>query len=163
MDELFKALPSLLGVIIGGLITFSIQQSTLRKQQKWERIKMEIDKLNQEQNIKFKTFNKILQLNGRYEVLEHNMHYGPELNQKNYTEHVRPLLFDIFHLLDEKIVTNINKIEDIYERQFVIEDEFPGDKETLSNSYLQILELINEQFKELRKSKLNDKEYVYQN
>ncbi|WP_233193549.1 hypothetical protein [Sporosarcina sp. P3] len=96
-------------------------------------------------------------MNGSYEVLEHNIHYGPELNHKNYTEHIRPLLFDIFHLLDEKIVTNVNCIEDINERQFVMEEEAPGDKEALSNSYLEILGLINEQFKELRKSNLNDR------
>ncbi|WP_233193548.1 hypothetical protein [Sporosarcina sp. P3] len=58
MDELFKALPSLLGVIIGGLITFFIQQSIVRKQQKWDREKMKIDKFHQEQTIKFQTFNK---------------------------------------------------------------------------------------------------------
>lgn len=40
MDELLKALPSLLGVVVGGLITFFIQNRTIRKQQKWEREKM---------------------------------------------------------------------------------------------------------------------------
>ncbi|MHA6261522.1 hypothetical protein ACXYMX_16805 [Sporosarcina sp. CAU 1771] len=149
--------PSLLGVIIGGLITFFIQQSIVRKQQKWDGEKMKIDKFHQEQTIKFQTFNKILQLNGSYEVLEHNIHYGRELNQNKYTEHIRPLLFDIFHLLDETIVTNVNSIEDINERQFVMEEKAPSDKEALSNSYLEILRLINEQFKELRKSKLNDR------
>lgn len=49
---------------------------------------------------------------------------------------MRPLLFDIFHLLDEKVVINVNYIEDIYERQFVMEEESPGDKEILSNSYI---------------------------
>ncbi|CJB12149.1 Uncharacterised protein [Streptococcus pneumoniae] len=36
MEELIKALPSLLGVVVGGLITFFIQQATIRKQQEWE-------------------------------------------------------------------------------------------------------------------------------
>lgn len=157
MDELLKALPSLLGVIVGGLITFFIQQSTVRKQQKWDKEKIKIDIFYQEQTIKFKTFNKILQSNGLYEILEHGMHYGPILNQRNYTEYIRPLLFDVFHLLDEELVANINNIEDIYERQFVMEEESTGDRETLINSYIKILELINTQFKELRKSKLNDK------
>lgn len=34
VDELLKALPSLLGVIVGGLFTFFIQQSIIREQQK---------------------------------------------------------------------------------------------------------------------------------
>jgi hypothetical protein len=153
MDELLKALPSLLGVLIGGLITFLIQNVTIRKQQKWDREKLELDKFYQEQTIKFQTFNKILQLNGLYTVLEHDIHYGPELNQEYYTKHIRPLLFDIFHLLDEKIVAHVNYIEDTYERQFVMEEAAHGDREHLRDSYIKILELINKQFKELRKSK----------
>lgn len=37
MNELIKAVPSLVGVVVGGLITFFIQQATIRKQQEWDR------------------------------------------------------------------------------------------------------------------------------
>lgn len=89
-----------------------------------------------------------------YEILEIDLHNGPtDLNQKNYNEHIRPLLFDIFHLLDDEIAKEVNYIEDIFERQFVMEEEDPSDGEDLSNSYLKIINLIKEQFKELRESK----------
>ena len=60
MDELIKALPSLLGVVVGGLITFFIQQATIRKQQEWDRKKMELDTHNKNEARKFEVFSQIL-------------------------------------------------------------------------------------------------------
>ncbi|AIF68139.1 hypothetical protein GZ22_16875 [Terribacillus saccharophilus] len=153
MEELLKALPSLLGVLIGGLITFFVQNTTVRKQQKWEARKIEIDIYYKEQTLKFQTFNKILQLNRFCNVLEYDIHYGPELNEKNYRKHIRPLLFDIFHLLENSLAKDINNIEEIYERQHAVGEEYSEDKKALSESYQNIIKSINGQFKLLRESK----------
>lgn len=154
-DDISTALLSLAGVVIGGMITFGIQTFTIRKQQKFEREKLELDNLFKEETTKFQTFNKILQLDGSYSILDIDLHYGPELNQENYNEHIRPLLFEIFHLLDDEIVKEINNIEAIYESQYVMEDENPEDKESLSQSYLSILHMIRNQFNDLRKTRKN--------
>ncbi|MCM3225937.1 hypothetical protein [Terribacillus saccharophilus] len=154
MDELIKAIPSLLGVLVGGLITFFVQNTTVRKQQKWEREKIEWDRQYQEQTLKFETFNKILQLDRTHLVLEYDLHRGPELNRKKYVTHIKPLLFDVFHLLNEEMVSRIDIIEDIFEEWYVMEEPSPGDDEKLTESYKRIIELINLQFKEQRESKL---------
>jgi hypothetical protein len=150
MDEFIKALPSFVGVVIGGLITFLIQIITIRKQQKWERNKIELDNFYKDETIKFQAFNKIFQLDGKYSILNIDLQYGPELNQENYFEHIRPLLYEVFHLLDDNMAKEVNNIEGIYERQFITEDENPGDKESLSQSYSKILQLIREQFNDFR-------------
>jgi hypothetical protein len=155
MDEFIKALPSFVGVVIGGLITFLIQIITIRKQQKWERNKIELDNFYKDETIKFQTFNKIFQLDGKYSILDIDLHYGPELNQENYFEHIRPLLFEIFHLLDDNMAKEVNNIEGIYERQYVTEDEDPNDKESLSQSYSKILQLIRKQFNDFREIRKN--------
>ncbi|KRF52724.1 hypothetical protein ASG98_19655 [Bacillus sp. Soil531] len=155
MGELIKALPSLLGVIVGGLITFFIQQITIRKQQSWEKKKLELDNFYKNEEIKFKTFNKILELNGEHQVLEYDIHQGPELNYNKYIKYIRPLLFEIFHLLNDEIVREVNSIEDIFERQTAVEEAELGDAEDLRHSYSKILKLIKEQFTDLRASNKN--------
>lgn len=151
MDELVKAIPSLLGVLIGGLITFFVQNTTVRKQQKWDREKIKWDRQYQEQTLKFQTYNKILQLNRTHMILEWDMHKGSELNRIKYITHIRPLLFEVFHLLDEGIAERMNFIEDVYERQFVVEVEEPGDKDGLIFNYQSIIKIINAEFNLLRK------------
>lgn len=160
MNELLKALPSLLGVVVGGLITFLIQQVTLRKQQNWDRKKLELDKFYKDEDRKFQAYNKILQMDGTYRIHTIDHHTGDgELDEKNYNEYIRPILFDIFHLLDENIAKQVNRIEEIYERQYAMEEANPDDDEKLSKHYLTILQLIKHEFNELRKLKEKIKRY----
>ncbi|MEJ9232234.1 hypothetical protein LAV79_22815 [Peribacillus butanolivorans] len=152
MNVLISALPSLLGVAIGGLITFFIQQSITRKQQTWDKEKMILDILNKKETTKFEVFNKILHMNAKYPVLEYDIHRGPELNEKEYIERIRPLLYEIYHLLAESIVYEVENIEDIYERHYVLEAAEVGDDEVLALSYMKIMKLIKQEFKDLRES-----------
>lgn len=56
-------------------------------------------------------------------------------------------------MLDENIAKQVNRIEEIYERQYAMEEADPGDDERLSKHYVTILQLIKHEFNELRKSK----------
>ncbi|MFK9119087.1 hypothetical protein ACJEBK_19690 [Peribacillus frigoritolerans] len=157
MDDLLKALPSLIGVVIGGLITFFIQRSTIKKQQKWDREKLRIDNFYKSEAEKFKTYNKILEIDATVEIHHHydSIEGGYRLDLKKYFTYVRPLLFEIFHLLDDEVATEVNKIEYIFEREYMTGEEQPSDKKNLSDSYLKIIKLIKQQFKEYRKSNAN--------
>ncbi|MFY0762136.1 hypothetical protein AB1K32_25380 [Metabacillus dongyingensis] len=156
MNEILNMALPLVGVVLGGVITFVIQQSSIRKQQEFEREKIKIDNFYKEEIRKFETYNKILQIDGIYRIHDKSHHQGAsELNRDNYNEYMRPVLFDIFHLLDEEIAEEVNNIEDIYERQAVMEEADEFDQEKLSNSYEKIILLIKQQFKKHRESKRN--------
>ncbi|MBY0196405.1 hypothetical protein H7U05_03685 [Priestia megaterium] len=153
MSELIKALPSLLGVIVGGLITFWIQQITIRKQQSWEKEKLNLDNFYKGEATKFKTFNKILQLHAENTVLEIDVHDKPVLNQTNYIEHIRPLLFEVYHLLNEDMAKEIDFIEDVLEQQSLTGHRDEVESKDTTDSYLKVLNLIRQEFKSLRASK----------
>ncbi|CAH0321855.1 hypothetical protein SRABI84_05299 [Peribacillus simplex] len=152
MDDFIKTLG---GVVVGGLITFLIQNHSIRKHQKWEREKIQIDNHDKDQSEKFKKYNKILELDGTYAIHTINLHTGGRLHRKPYVEHIRPILFEIYHLLDEEIANELNNIEEIYERQHVLEEAEPTDKSNLSNSYAKIISAIRQKFKEYREANQN--------
>ncbi|MGY6211457.1 hypothetical protein ACXEO8_15925 [Cytobacillus firmus] len=154
MELFINTLPSMLGVVVGGLITFFIQQSSIKKQLEWEREKMELDNFQKDEDRKFETYNKILQADGDHIIHDINYHTGAgKLQTKAYNEYIRPLLFDIYHLLDEDVAEEVENIENVFERQYIMEEEDPTDKEVLSKSYLKIISLIKQEFKNLRSSK----------
>ncbi|EJV49972.1 MULTISPECIES: hypothetical protein [Bacillus cereus group] len=153
MDELIKALPSLLGVVVGGLITFFIQQATIRKQQEWDRKKMELDTHNKNEARKFEVFSQILHAHAKHIVLEYSMHGPPQLNEVKYSKYIRPLLYEIYHLLDYTIVGKIEKIEHIHEKQFAMEVDEDGDIEIVTENYEEIIKIIKQDFNSLRKSR----------
>jgi len=154
MDELLKAIPSLLGVLIGGLLTFLIQQNSLKKQQEWERNKIIVDNYERETTSKLEIYNKILNLDSTKIIYETTHQTGEtRLIVNNYNEFIRPLLFQSYHLLDEEVANEVDTIEEIFERQFVMEEEDPDDKNTLCKSYLNIISVIRKQFKVFRKSR----------
>lgn len=152
IDEILSMGLPLAGVIIGGLITFFIQQSTIKRQHEWEREKIKMDNLNKDESNKFQIYNQILLRNTKYAILEVDMNYGPELHQSLYNNNIKPLLYDIFHLLSDEMANEIHSIEELIHRQFVTEEEHEGDKERLSGSYLKIIDLILKEFKDHRES-----------
>ncbi|MEH7126518.1 hypothetical protein V7127_25330 [Bacillus sp. JJ1773] len=154
MEIIKDALP-LLGVIVGGLITFLVQNNSIRKNQRFEREKLQKDELNKKDEKKFQVFNEILHLNTKLRVQTHDMRYGPELDEKKYVEHIRPLLYEIYHLLSEEIINEVEKIEDVFDRQYALEEEAEDDAELLGQTYRKIIFLIKQEFKAHREAELN--------
>lgn len=153
MSEIIKMILPLVGVVVGGLITFFIQQSVIRKQQKWDREKIEIDNFKKGETKKLETYNRILEVDAIYIIHIHDHHTGKgTLKIKNFNQYVRPLLFEIFHLLDEEVANSLNNIEEICERQRVMEDDYPDDYEKLSDNYINIISEIKKQFRQYRES-----------
>jgi hypothetical protein len=65
-------------------------------------------------------------------ILDWNIHYGFQFQTSKYLERICPLLYEIYHLLDELIISEIENIEGIHERQCVFEE---GENEQLIEYY----------------------------
>jgi len=142
----------LLGVIIGGLITFYIQKNSLGKTHAFEREKIRLDNIAKDEEEKFKAYNRILLNNALHKVWEWDPNKGGEIDYAKYIKYIRPVLFDVFHLLDKKVADELDFIEQVYERQHYEEDEQIDDRKDLSDSYLNIIAIIKQQFKNHRES-----------
>lgn len=155
MDNAGALLP-LLGVVVGGSITFGIQYFVTNRQRKWDEKKMKMDNHNKMKTQKFTVFSKILYLDAQHNVAEWSMQFGYEFHDVKYIKHIRPVLYEIYHLLDESIVNEIEKIEKILGRQRAHEEAEEFDNENLITSYNKILELIKKDFKDWRVSTKNE-------
>ncbi|WP_422123720.1 hypothetical protein DHX103_02605 [Planococcus sp. X10-3] len=146
-DVMNMALP-LVGVLIGGWITYLVQTKAIKENQTFELNKIKQENIQKDNEIKFQTYNKILLRDGTYRILVWDNHNGYKLIRDNYVEYVRPLLFEIYHLLEKEIADEFNNIEDIYDRQLGEEEPQVGDKEALSDSYKNIIERIKRRYRE---------------
>lgn len=144
---------SLLGVIVGGFITYFVQKHSIEKQQQFEREKMKEEENKKNQEIKIKAYNKILHLSSTHIVSEWNHHTGEtELHGVKFIELIQPILYEIYHLLDEEIAKEFDYIEAEYDRIYVMGPE-DDDKWVLGASYSRIIAKIRKEFEDMRKSR----------
>ncbi|CJG99778.1 Uncharacterised protein [Streptococcus pneumoniae] len=114
---------------------------------------MELDTYNKNEARKFEVFSQVLHAHTKHFVLDYRMDGPPELKEDMYFEYIRPLLYEIYHLLDDSIVREIDKIEYIHEKQSAMLDEDEGDLEALTKNYQEIIKIIKQEFVSLRKSR----------
>ncbi|MBE7123996.1 hypothetical protein [Bacillus cereus] len=155
MDNASALLP-LLGVVVGGGITFGIQYFVTNRQREWDEKKIKMDNYNKMKTQKFTVFSQILYLDSKHNIAEWSMQFGYEFHEIKYNKYIRPVLYEIYHLLDETIVNEIEKIEKILGRQRAHEEAEEFDNENLITSYKKILELIKEDFKDWREFTKNE-------
>ena len=147
--DLMNMILPLVGVLIGGLITYFVQKKAIKEAHDFEREKIREENLQKDKEIKFQTYNKILYSNGSYIFSEWSLN-GNMLNKQNYLKFIRPVLFEIYHLLDKEILVEFNKIEEIYSRQSE-KGDLETDKKNLHDSYIKIIETIKRKYKEHQK------------
>lgn len=144
---------SLLGVIVGGFITYKVQKHSIEKQQQFEREKIKDEEHKKNQEIKIRAYSKILHLNSTYIVSEWDHHTGKtELYGVKFIEHIQPILYEIYHLLDDEIAKEFDYIETSYERIYVMGAE-DDDIWVLGESYSRILAKIRKEFEDIRNSR----------
>ncbi|AMQ05898.1 hypothetical protein [Sporosarcina psychrophila] len=144
---------SLLGVIVGGFITYYVQKHSIEKQQQFEREKIKDDENKKNQEIKIRAYSKILHLNSTYIVSEWDHHTGKtELYGVKFIEHIQPILYEIYHLLDDEISKEFDYIEASYERIYVMGED-DDDIWVLGESYSRILAKIRKEFEDIRNSR----------
>lgn len=125
----------LIGVLIGGLITYIVQTKSIKETHRFEREKIREEDTKKNKELKFKAYNEVLYNDTVEAINVYDMHSGWELNYKNYAKFVRPVLFNIYHLLDEEIAEELLRIENIYTRVEATGEPEEDDENNLSKSY----------------------------
>lgn len=146
--EVMNMILPLVGVVIGGLITYFVQTKAIRETHKFEREKIEEENIKKDKELKYQAYNQIL-LNDAIESINiYDFHHGWELDYNKYAENIRPVLFKVFHLLDGKVADELLKIENTYAKIEALGEPEEGDKENLSESYNKIKEIIRHTYKD---------------
>ena len=146
---------SLLGVTIGGFITYNVQKHSIERQQQFEREKIKDEENKRNQDIKIKAYSKILQLSSTHIISELEPHTGQtELYGEKYYEHIQPILYEIYHLLDDEIAKEFDYIETTFEKIYIIgPDDDDNEKWWLGESYSRILTSIRKEFENIRNNR----------
>lgn len=148
IEEVMNMIMPLIGVLIGGLITYFVQTKAIRETHKNERKKIEKENIKKEKELKYQAYNQILLNDAIESVNTFDLHYGWELNYNKYAENVRPILFKVFHLLDGKVADELLKIENTYAKIEAMGEPEDGDKESLGESFNTIKKVIRNSYKD---------------
>lgn len=137
MNDLLQASIGLIGVMIGGFISYIAQT---KHQQKIEERKDKRHKLI--------AYNNFLLLDGEKTPLVIPMHQGEPGGFKwnVYIEGTRKTLYENLHLFDKKIIEDVLQIDYIGERAEVMGPE-PEDTDEIYDLYTEIRKTIEEDYK----------------
>jgi|SRR5690625_1729715 len=128
MNEILQPLVGLIGVVIGGVISYVAQTKHQEKTEK-----------KNDKRQKHIANNKFLLLEGGNSPLITPMYHGEKegFEWKTYTEGTRKILYENLHLFDGKIVKNVLRIDFVGERAEVMGPE-PEDTYEIYHLYLEI-------------------------
>lgn len=131
MNEILQSLLGLIGVVIGGVITYLAQ-------------KIHHEKTANKNDIRQKhiAYNKFLLLEGEKSPLIISIHYGEaDFMFNTYTEGTRKILYENLHLFDRKIVESVLMIDFVGKRAEITGPE-PMDTIEIYNLYSEIKSAI---------------------
>lgn len=153
--ELLILILPLLGVYIGGWISSNGQIKALKETHDFEREKIREANIKKDKERKFQAYNQVLLNDASESINIYDFHNGWELDYNKYANNVRPVLFNVFHLLDKKVAEELLKIENTFTKIEALGEPEEGDKEELSKSYLNIKEMIRHTYKDEFEMKQN--------
>ncbi|MEY9978742.1 hypothetical protein [Lysinibacillus sp. RC79] len=144
---------SLSGVVVGGFITYYVQKHTVEKQQQFEREKMEKEEMKKNENTKIKAYSNILYLSSTHNVSEWEHHTGEtELYSDKFIEHIQPILYEVYHLLNDEIAKEFDFIEGKHAEMRTMGPE--DDEEWfLGAAYERMVNEIKKELEEIRNSR----------
>lgn len=132
-NDIFTGILPLLGVFVGGIITYKTQTNTVEKQ-----LEREIEKEKELKNVeRLKVYSEILKLEGENLMIERIGGSQVEFNLGVYMDKIRPVLYSKFYLLDKNVAENVRKIDAEYLQ--ISFDEGMGDDEEFQNDFLNSL------------------------
>ncbi|WP_010530579.1 hypothetical protein [Lentibacillus jeotgali] len=132
MNEILQPLVGLIGVVIGGVISYVAQTKHQEKTEK-----------KNDKRQKHIAYNNFLLLEGENSPLVIPMHHGEkeDFESKAYAEGTRKILYENLHLFDKKVVKNVLRIDFVEERAEVMGPE-PEDTYEIYHLYLEIKNAI---------------------
>jgi len=136
LQSILPVAGTLLGALIGVIGTFLVNQQNRKNEElRWKREKEEK---------KFDLYNRILQKDGEHIVVYQEDYRDLGFQQPVYTEHIRPILYEGFHFLDEpirelaRIIDKLNSLEVIHGST----EEERGEKITRAHHYEKLITTI---------------------
>jgi len=151
IDTLITAVATLTGSTLAFMSAIWINQKNMnneRLKQKeeisWEKDKLASDHKRLTDYSKLKVYNIVLKNDGEFLIID----YPSEFNIENYKEHIRPLLYEEFHLID----VQVRKIVREMDRLILVTEEI-GFSELEDNQKLK--DLYNKLIDEIERSYLN--------
>lgn len=139
----------LLGVLVGGLITFGTQVFYAKHQWKLETNKIKrgyiIDKLN--------IYSLVLKIDGEIQMQEYIGGPSIAFNTEDYYEKIRPVLYEKFYLLDRDISVIVRDIDNILGLANFLQILEREEEESVINLY-------NEMIKKLEDNIRNSNEFT---
>jgi len=136
----------LIGVVVGGMITYLTQISYLNKQFKTEKLK----DLEGKNTTRLLVYNEILKLDGE-NLMRLTDEYGyAEFNGKIFIEKFRPHFYSNFHLIHQEIANKLIEMDSILIAERIYEGEVIEESANLLPLYDDILDLIYSKQKESR-------------
>lgn len=149
MNEIIIASFPLIGVFIGALS--GVFGSYLANKNKLTELDQKF-KQNQELELRLQylkrleQYSKILQADGEHSVGEFDFSNGIErFNFEVYKEHLRPLIFECLHILDEDVIKSAREIDkEIYRTALVFPGEFEIHQMELAGTYFQLIKMVEQ-------------------
>jgi len=137
VSRILQSLFGLIGVVIGGLISYTAQTMHQKR----------IEKTNDKRD-KHIAYNKFLLLEGKKTPLIHTIHHGDEVEFEwnTYIEGTRDVLYENLHLFDMEIVKNVLEIDLVGEEAEVMGPE-QHHTERIYYLYSQIKTSIEQDYK----------------
>lgn len=131
MVEIISPFLGLVGVIVGGLISYKVQAEHQKK--------VEVSKDNRSKHI---AYNQFLLNEGESSPLERPMHHNqPKAFDPERYKVQRELLYNNLHLMDKRIIHNVLKIDMVSKRAEVMGPE-QSDTDEAFDCYTQLKDII---------------------
>lgn len=126
--------------IITALATFGVSWFTLSKTHKNQQMAEKRRKTESEKHELIMQMNKVLECEGRREILEVlNGGHGVLIHVQPYKEHMRPILFEKFHLLSSDMQNNIHEIDCLIDKEHVMNEETDDLEVKLRENYEKVI------------------------
>lgn len=174
--EIVNLLLPIITLILGSWLTYTLQGKNFEKTRKWDQEKLESqfkqerERLQEQFNYdsekqkktffreqlirKMESYNVILKTMGENKVVEYPRYHEeePEFNNEIYTEKVRPVLYESFHLLNEDVAGDIIKIDKVFEEWDYNEEVGEGQSDLVTHYYENIKKVIQEELEDFRRN-----------
>lgn len=174
--EIVNLLLPIVTLILGSSLAHILQGKNFEKNKKWDQEKLESQFKQERERLeeqfkydsekqrksffreqlikKMESYNVILKTMGENTVVEYPRHHGEEaeFNEGIYTEKVRPVLYESFHLLNEDVADDVIRIDKMLEEWDYNQEAGEGQNDLVTHCYENIKKVIQEELEEFRRN-----------
>lgn len=152
MEEVQSFIPILVSTVVGGAISFFstlvVQSFQIKKQAKMENMKAKREYKLKRMNV----YNEILKIQNKDYVAFIDAEEGTcHFKDRIFFDSIKPILYQNYHLLGEKVVESIKDIEDfLYSRHVAYDRPDITDDQEVCTDFLKMINLMENEIKQFR-------------